>query len=121
MRNTPSQATCGTRCLRCGRRLRAASSIAASYGRVCRARIRAAALAQAVKDFTTAQVDKARELIADGGLVPTKRPGVFRAVSSKGDGSYLAHSAACACPGGLHGRRCYHSLAVRLVTAGKVA
>src|SRR5258707_1361523 len=57
----------GRRCLRCRRKLRAAASIAASYGPVCRARIRAAALAAALAEFTAAQVDKARELLADGG------------------------------------------------------
>ncbi|MGH3126089.1 MAG: hypothetical protein ACRDND_34365, partial [Streptosporangiaceae bacterium] len=76
-----------------------------------------------VKGFTSAQVDKARELIADGGLVPTARPGVFRAVSSRGDIAYLTHSAACNCPAGLRSRSsCYHTLAVRIVlAAGKAA
>jgi hypothetical protein len=66
------------RCLRCGRTLRAATSVKASYGPTCRARIRAAALAQALTDFTANQVDKARELITDGGLIPTNREGVRR-------------------------------------------
>ena len=107
------------RCLRCGRALRAASSVAAGYGRWCRARIRAAQLAEILKGFTAAQVEKARELIADGGLVPTSRPGVFRAVSSDGERAYLAHSATCNCPWGLRGKAkaCAHSLAVRIVLA----
>lgn len=111
------------RCLRCGRKLTAARSVSEGYGRGCRARIRAAAIAQAVKDFTATQVEKARELIADGGLVPTKRPGVYRAVSSKGDGTYLVHvSGNCACPGGLRGRACYHGIAARILGAsGKAA
>jgi ribosomal protein S14 len=104
-----------TRCLRCGRVLR----VSRTYGPVCRARIRAAAIAEAVKGFAAAQVEKARELIADGGLVPTSRPGVFRAVSSKGDGSYLAHPATCSCPAGRRGKAtpCYHSLGARILTA----
>ena len=111
-----------TRCLRCGRNLRSAASVKASYGPVCRMRIRAAATAKAVAGFTAAQVDKARELISDGGLVPASRPGVFRAVSSTGDATYLTHSAGCNCPGGLRGRStCYHSLAARLVLAGRAA
>lgn len=111
-----------TRCLRCGRLLHSAKSRAAAYGPVCRARIRAAALAAAVADFTAAQVAKARELISDGGLVPTRRAGVFRAVSSDGQASYLAHAAACNCPAGLRSRKaCYHSLAVRIVSAGRAA
>jgi len=112
------------RCLRCGRPLRAASSVAAGYGRWCRARIRAAQLAEILKGFTAAQVEKARELIADGGLVPTRHPGVFSAVSSNGTDVYLAHSATCNCPWGLRGRprACAHSLAVRIVLAsGKAA
>jgi hypothetical protein len=110
------------KCLRCGHKLRAASSVAAKYGPVCRARIRLAAINEAVKGFASAQVDKARELISDGGLIPTSRPGVFRAVSSRGDGTYLTHSAACNCPGGLRGRLCYHLAAARIIMAtGKAA
>lgn len=109
-------------CLRCGRALRSPASVRASYGAWCRAKIRAAALAAAVADFTVAQVAKARELISDGGLVPTRRAGVFRAVSSDGQGSYLAHAATCNCPAGLRSRKaCYHSLAVRIVCAGRAA
>jgi len=76
-----------------------------------------------VKDFTTAQVDKARELIADGGLVPTNRPGVFRAVSSRGDGSYLVHTSGnCNCPAGLRSRSlCYHAAAARILGATRKA
>lgn len=110
------------KCLRCGRTLRAASSVRASYGRWCRAKIRAAAIAAVVRGFTAAQAEKARDLITDGGLVPTKRAGVFRAASSDGERSYLTHSAACACPAGLRSRsRCYHSLAVRIVMASVTA
>ena len=117
MRNTETQAT-SAKCLRCGRALRSLSSVSAGYGPVCRARIRAAAIAEAVKDFAATTVDKARELIADGGLIPTTREGVFRAVSSKGDGTaYLVHAAVCACPAGVRGRACYHLAAARILTA----
>jgi hypothetical protein len=109
------------RCLRCGRRLTAAASIKALYGRGCRAIIRAAAIAAAVRDFAAAQVDKARELIADGGLVATSRAGVFHAVASNGVDRYLTHEAACNCPAGLKARRCYHVAAVLIITAGKAA
>ena len=111
------------KCLRCGHKLRAASSIAAKYGPVCRARIRLAAITEAVRGFAQAQVDKARELIADGGLVPTSRPGVFRAVSSKGDGTYLTHPATCSCAAARRGRAtpCYHSLAASILVAAKAA
>lgn len=119
MTTTASQTA---RCLRCGRALRSPASVRASYGAWCRAKIRAAALAAAVADFTAAQVARARELISDGGLVPTRRTGVFRAVSSDGQGSYLTHAATCNCPAGLRSRKaCYHSLAVRIVSAGRAA
>jgi hypothetical protein len=110
------------RCLRCGRKLTAPASIKALYGRGCRAIIRAAAIAKAARDFTTEQIDKARELIADGGLVATRRAGIYRAVSSRGDVTYLSHSAACNCPGGLRASKpCYHVAAVRILTAAKAA
>jgi len=122
MRHTETQATTA-KCLRCGRTLRAASSVARGYGRGCRAIIRAAAIAAAVKGFAQRQVDAALELISDGGLVATSRPGVFRAVSSKGDGSYLTHPATCSCAAAKRGKAtpCYHSLAAKIVLAGKAA
>lgn len=111
------------KCLRCGRTLRAASSVRASYGRWCRAKIRAAALAEAVRGFATTQVEKARELIADGGLVPAGRAGIFRSVSSDGQRTYLtASTGQCNCAAGLRGRyRCFHGLAAMIVTASKAA
>ena len=117
------------KCLRCGRvrhfRSAAAAKAAAPHGRVCAALVRIVAMTEAVKGFASAQVEKARELISDGGLIPTGRPGVFRAVSSKGDGSYLVSAKGiCACDGGRKGMaayRCYHGLAARIVQAGKAA
>lgn len=113
------------RCLRCGRMLRSAASIRASYGAWCRAKIRAAALAEAVRGFTAAQAEKARELVADGGLVPTRRPHVFQAVASAGDRTYLVAAAGqCTCPAAARsGRadRCYHVAAARILTAGRAA
>lgn len=125
MRNTETQAALTVRCLRpgCGRKLTSAKSVAAGYGPVCRARMRAAAIAEAVKGFAVAQVAKAKELIADGGLIPTGRPGVFRAVSSSGTDTYLTTAEGnCNCPRGRHitsatERPCYHVLAARLVLA----
>jgi hypothetical protein len=106
-----------TRCLRCHRVLKSARSVANRYGKGCLAKIRRAALNEARKDFTEDQQSKAAELIRDGGLVPTNREGVFRAVSSKGDETYLVHAAACTCPGGLRARRpCYHQLAARVLS-----
>jgi hypothetical protein len=109
------------KCLRCGRvrhfATAAAAAKAAPNGRICAMRIRLAAIGEAVKGFAQAQVDKARELIADGGLIPAGRPGVFRAVSSSGTDTYLVHSAACNCPAGLHGRLCYHVAGARILVA----
>ena len=70
------------KCLKCGRirhfRTAEAAAKAGPHGRICAMRVRLAAISEAVKGFAAAQVEKARELIADGGLVPTGRPGVFR-------------------------------------------
>ena len=111
------------KCLRCGRvrhfRSADAAAKAAPHGRICAMRIRLAAINEAVKGFASAQVDKARELISDGGLIPPGRPGVFRAVSSKGDGTYLTHPATCSCPAAKRGKAtpCYHSLGARILVA----
>jgi len=115
-----TETTCKTetRCLRpgCGRILRAASSVKAGYGPVCRAKIRATAARVALMNYTAAQIDKAAELISDGGLIPV-RAGLFRAASSRGDCTYLTDAdGRCDCPAGQHGRRCYHTAAAVMVT-----
>jgi hypothetical protein len=102
-----------TRCLRCHRRLTRSQG----YGPVCRARIRAAAQTAPLTDFTSAQVEKARELISDGGLVPTSRAGVYRSVSSDGVTVYLTHFASCTCRAGLRSIRCYHVAGARILSA----
>ena len=119
MRNTNTSHE--VRCLRpgCGRVLRSAKSVAAGYGPVCLRKIREAAIAEARADFSADQQAKADELIRDGGLVPvgaTVRNGsLYRAVSSKGDESYLCTAAGCSCKAGVRGRRCYHLLAARVL------
>jgi len=118
------------KCLKCGRvrhfHSAAAARHAAPYGRICAVRVRLAALNEAIRGFAQAQVDKARELIADGGLIPTGRPGVFRAVSSKGTDTYLTSAKGnCNCPHGLRvttAKFCYHVAGARiLVASGKAA
>jgi len=109
------------RCGRCARKLTSATSIAKGYGRGCRARIRAAALARAVADFTPQQITRALELIADNGIVPTARPGVFRSVSSDGTTTYLTHHAMCTCAGARHRSRCYHIAAARMINFARKA
>ena len=112
------------RCLRCRRTLTAAASISAGYGPGCRARIRAATLTTSSPEFTAAQVARARELLADGGLIPTSSAGVYQSVSSDGATTYLTHRAGCTCPAGTrgNGRTCYHRAAARILGAtGKAA
>lgn len=104
------------KCLRCGHKIRSARSIAAKYGPVCKAKIRLAAMTEAVKGFAATAIEKAQQLIADGGIIATKRAGVFQAVSSSGTDTYLVHSAVCNCPAGLRGRQCYHLAAARVLT-----
>ena len=112
MSNAAETPAAGHRCLRCGRKLKTGKP----YGRTCERKIRAAALAEARADFTADQQAKANELIRDGGIVPTPRDGVFQAVSSKGDETYLVHAAACNCAAGLRAKRpCYHTLAARIL------
>lgn len=67
--------------------------------------------------FKPAQIERARELLDQGGLIAARRPGLFTAVSSDGSGTYLTHTAVCSCPAGRRGRACYHVAAVRLVLA----
>src|SRR5579859_23857 len=92
------------KCLHCGRTRRFRTAEAAAnakpYGRICGSRVRRLiALAEAVKGFAVAQVAKAKELIADGGLIPTNRAGVFHAVSSNGTDKYLTTAEGnCNCP-----------------------
>jgi hypothetical protein len=117
------------KCLNCGRvrhfRSAAAAKAANPNGRICRMKIRLAAINEAVRGFAAAQVDKARELIADGGLIPTRRPGIFQAVSSNGTDTYLVSAkGVCNCPAGLRSGkadRCYHTAAARILDAARAA
>src|ERR1700684_1803512 len=102
MNSTESTQTATRACLRCGRKLTASTG---AYGPKCAAKVRAAALAEVKADFSASQQAKADELIRDGGLVPTNREGVYRAVSSDGTGSYMVAAQVCNCHAGLKGRR----------------
>ncbi|GAA3027547.1 helix-turn-helix domain-containing protein [Streptosporangium longisporum] len=69
-------------------------------------------------DYKPGQLEKARELIGEGALLPTKRRGIFTSISSDGSTTYLVHHCACTCPAGLRGKHtCYHRAAVAIVTA----
>lgn len=109
------------RCHRCHRILRAAKSIARKYGRGCAAILRAAALAEAVKGFAEAQVEKARQLIEDGGIVAI-REGIYRVAASNGLDFYsVAVTGQCSCRAGVNGWPCYHFAAARIMSARKAA
>jgi Family of unknown function (DUF6011) len=107
------------RCLRptCRRRLTNPKSRRDGYGRTCKRRIREAAMAEAVAGFKPEQATKAIELIADGGLIATGRPGVYQATSSDGTTVYLCTAQVCGCPAGRNDRLCYHVAAVRIMAA----
>ncbi|WP_181785354.1 DUF6011 domain-containing protein [Streptomyces phytophilus] len=103
-----------THCLRCRRPLRSTTSIARGYGAHCAAKIRHAAAD--LTDYKPAQVDAARELIADAAIVHL-RSVVFVTVSTDGTETYRTAPTACTCPAGLKTRRCYHTAAARLLLA----
>lgn len=112
---TATQTT--AKCLGCGRVLRAAKSIAAGRGRRCLAKVREAVKA-AASAFKPAQVAKAEELIADGGILPIRGRRVFRVVSSNGAATYLAAPQACNCAAGLKSKNtCYHRVAATILAA----
>ena len=97
----------------------APASVSRGYGPTCWAKIRKAATEQALAGFTEDQHAKALELIADGGIVPTSRPGVYAAASSDGSTFYVVNlvGPGCTCAAGLHGRACYHLAAARILQA----
>lgn len=107
-----------TNCGRCGRRLTSATSITNGYGRTCKNKVKQAAQAAAVAAFKPAQIAKAQELIADGGIVAIRDRRIFRAVSSDGTRTYLTAPQACNCAAGLKARHaCFHRIAATILTA----
>lgn len=112
------ETSCETRkCLRCGRMLRNAEAVARGYGSGCWAKVRAAAETADLDAWTVRQLEDARELIEDGGVVPTAKPGVFRTVGSSGTAVYLTSARFCGCRAGRKGKACYHRAAVVIVLA----
>jgi hypothetical protein len=107
------------RCLRpgCGRKLTSSESIARGYGPRCAAKIRAAGKAADLSAWTPRQVEQARELIEDGGLVPAGRDSVFLAVSTDGTEVYRCAAEFCECPAGQKDTHCYHVCAVTVTLA----
>lgn len=103
-------------CLRCGRALRSAKSVATGYGPTCTRKVKAAAKAEVVAQYKPHQVAKAEELIEQGGLIPL-RGNVYLAVSSDGSQTYKTHRAACTCKAGLKGLHpCKHRIAAHILS-----
>ena len=120
MRNELTQVTCETiRCLRCGRKIRAAKSVAASFGPGCRAAIRREAREHALDGLNGRQRDEAVEIVADGGVVPSAHKGVWLVASGDGTQVYrTTPTGQCNCKWGLKtlaAHPCKHVGAVRLV------
>jgi hypothetical protein len=103
-----------TNCLRCGRALRSAKSIASGYGAKCAAKVRNAPVD--LTDYKPHQITSAHELITDGAIIPL-RSVIFITVSTDGTETYRTAPTACSCPAGVKGSRCYHQLAARLLLA----
>lgn len=74
-----------------------------------------------VADFKPFQVEKACEAIEQNAILPTKRPGIYTAVSSDGSTTYLVAAEGCTCPAGQKQRACYHRAAVVILTAAAPA
>jgi hypothetical protein len=106
-----------THCHRCGRLLTDPRRAAAGYGRTCATKIAQAAKAAALTE-QPAQVEKAVQLVTDGGLVRVIGA-LFHAVSSDGSVRYEVTpvTGRCSCRAGQYGRRCYHLIAAELIAA----
>lgn len=106
-----------TNCRRCHALLTDPRRVAKGIGRHCEREERRE---QAVKaaGFKPAAVEKARQLIADRGIVPVRGRRVFAVVSSDGTGRYLTAPQTCNCPAGLKARHaCYHRAAATMLAA----
>ena len=67
---------------------------------------------------TTTLLAKAEALVASGGLAATNRPGVYRATSSDGTGSYVCTAqGVCGCEAARRGKGCKHVLAAQIAVA----
>jgi len=104
-------------CLRCGRALRNASPD--GLGPKCRRDVRRTT--PTLNGFKPAQLEAARELLDDGGIIPVrivKAGVVYRTVATGGTETYLTTSAGhCNCPAGLRSGRCYHVAAALSLAA----
>lgn len=105
-------------CLACGHALTSARSKAHGYGPRCWSRILSSLDWEPAKNYPLWQVDKARELIEDQGVVALRNNRVWLAVSSDGTRWYRVAANACTCKHGIHSlsvAHCYHTLAARIM------
>lgn len=108
-----------THCLRCGRVLRAAASIARGRGRTCHAKVREAAKQAALGQFADKPhlVAKAEDLLEQGGIVAIRGRRVFRTIGNTG-ATYLTAPEACNCAAGLRAKNvCHHRIAAFVMRA----
>lgn len=99
-------------CTRCHRALKDPKSIERGRGPVCERKYRAA-VEEAAKLTSEAQVDKAVALLASGGVVKNGSDSFYAVTTSSG--TYRTDRTLCTCPAGQNGRTCYHLVAVCLV------
>lgn len=114
------------KCQHCGRvrHFRTAEAAAKAYpaGRICRMKIRLAAMGEILRGFTQAQIEAAREMLADGGLVALGHHDAYRVASSDGSAVYTTSPKGCNCPNWLRRlmpKQCKHQLLVRIDLAAK--
>ncbi|MET9321954.1 hypothetical protein ABZX75_17430 [Streptomyces sp. NPDC003038] len=105
------------RCTKCGRRLRNDSPD--GLGPKCRRKVRKAARSNELDQYKPHLVEKAAELLEQGGMVPLRDTGknaVYLAVSSDGLEVYRTARAACTCPAGLRATyMCAHRIAAHVL------
>jgi hypothetical protein len=68
-------------------------------------------------DYKPHQIQSARDAIEQRAILPTRRPGMWTAVSSDGTTTYLVAAEGCSCRAGQLGRLCWHRAAVAILTA----
>ncbi|NEA22670.1 DUF6011 domain-containing protein [Actinomadura bangladeshensis] len=104
-------------CLGCHSLLTAERSVRRGYGDRCWAKKRREDAARTA-GFKPATIAKAKELIAEGAILPLRGRRVFRVVASNGIDRYLTAVNTCNCPAGLRGRHaCYHRAAAAMLAA----
>jgi hypothetical protein len=115
--NTAATTPQHSNCLRCGRKLTSAKSVATGYGPTCTRKVKAAAKAEIVATYKPHLVAKAEELIEQGGLIPLRGGHVFQVVASNGIDTYKAARQGCTCAAGLKGKHvCYHRIAAHILS-----